>query len=123
MSEKAALAFARSLESIWSLELLIILKNNPEKCWLADELERELRGSALVVREGLDVLARLGLAAAASSRQWRYTPASAVLDNIAGDLVQLYATKRISVINAIHASATDRMRSFASAFKIKDNEP
>ena len=120
MSDEAALAIARALGSIWSLELLIILNGNQGKRWLAVELERELRGNAHVVGDALQVLERLGLAATDTSSQWAYTPTNAELNQAVGELVHLYMTKRVTVINAIYASATDRMRAFASAFKIRD---
>lgn len=120
MSEDdAAFTLAGSLGSIWSLELLLILRNNPERQWFVDELDRELRASAQVVEEALHALARLGLVVPTGAKAWRYGPSSPDLDAIAGTLARLYATKRISVINAIHASAIDRMRTFASAFRIR----
>jgi hypothetical protein len=120
VSERTAFAFARTLGSIWSLELLIILSSNPRRCWLADELELEVRGSARVVGEALSVLARLGLTAQDAFQHWGYTPNSPDLERLTSELVRLYATKRLSVINAIHASPIDRMLAFASAFKIRD---
>jgi hypothetical protein len=120
VSEEAALAFAQSLGSVWSLELLVLLKTDPEKRWRVDELERELRASVQIVGEALQVLARLGIAAEEPPGTWRYTPQSAAVDAVADELLRLYAVKPATVIKSIYASSVERMRGFASAFKIRD---
>lgn len=121
MSEEAALAFAReSLRSIWSLELLGVLKARPDKQWALEELERELRATPQIVREAVQTLVRLGIAAGGNAESCHYAPRDAATDAIVGELLQLYALKPTSVMKAIYASPADRIQTFAEAFKIKD---
>ena len=120
VSEEAALAFAQSLGSVWSLELLVLLKTDPEKRWRVDELERKLRASVQVVGEAIQALARLGIAEEEPPGAWRYTPASPAVDQAVDELMRLYAIKPATVTKFIYTSSIERMRGFASAFKIRD---
>jgi hypothetical protein len=121
VSEDAALAFAReSLRSIWSLELLTVLKAHPKKQWAFEELERELRATPQIVGEAVQTLVRLGVAAGGSADVCYYAPRDAAIDAVVEELLRLYAVKPTSVMKAIYASPTDRIQTFAEAFKIKD---
>jgi hypothetical protein len=121
VSEDTALAFARdSLRSIWSLELLAVLHAHPDKQWAVEELERELRATPQIVREAVHTLTRLGIAAGSNSDLCQYAPRDAGAEAIVRELLQVYALKPTSVMKAIYASPSDRIQTFAEAFKIKD---
>ena len=121
MSEDTALAFARdSLRSIWSLELLAVLKARPEKQWAFEELERELRATPQIVRKAAHTLASLGIATGGNAGFCQYAPYDPRTDATVSELLQLYILKPTSVMKAIYASPADRIQTFAEAFKIKD---
>jgi len=106
--------------SVWALELLLLLKRTPERCWSAAELVRELRASASLVSEILQRLQRSGLAAPEPDG-WRYAPANAVLEQLCGELEVTYKARPVAVINLI-ARPVDPLQSLADAFKFKGGD-
>lgn len=52
--EQEFAAFVREhIRSVWAVELLLLLKRDPEFCWPAPELVRELRASTTLVNDNL----------------------------------------------------------------------
>jgi len=121
VNDQDVLAFvAASIRSVWALELLLFLKQNPARAWNPDALIRELRSSSVVIAEALASLQHAGLVVQGNAREFRYTAASATLDQVASDLERLYAAKPLLVIDAIVSSSTEQLRRFSDAFKFKD---
>lgn len=121
MTEDDLLAFiATSLGSVWALELLLLLRRNPDRGWDPESLVRELRSSPLVVDEGLRRLQGAGLVMQDGAATFRYQAASPQLDDVASELEKVYAAKPTTVINAIVNARTDKLRAFSDAFKLKD---
>ena len=121
MTEDDLLAFvATSVGSIWALELLLLLRRNPDRDWAPQSLVRELRSSPLVVDEGLRRLQGAGLVIQDGTATFRYQAASPQLDHIASELEKIYAAKPTTVVNAIVNTRTDKLRAFSDAFKLKD---
>jgi hypothetical protein len=120
VSEHSALGFARdSLGSIWTLEVLLILQQTPQRDWDEQELEREVRGSPQIIREAVSVLSRAGLAVL-DNRRWRYAPATPELGIVVVELVKLHASKPMLLAKTIFSSKSDRIRTFADAFRIRE---
>lgn len=109
-----------AVKSVWSLELLIRMRQTSERIWRKDELVRELRASEQVIEQSLDNLQSIGLVAATSCGGFRYHPASPMLDDFAEGAQRLYREKPVAVINAVAASVDDKLRIFAEAFRLKD---
>jgi hypothetical protein len=119
--EDDLLAFiATSMSSVWALELLLVLKRDPEKAWDAEHLIRELRSSPVVIDEALKRLQGAGLVMQDGAANYRYQAASPRLDELVSELEKAYATKPMTVIRAIIAAPTDKLRAFSDAFKLKD---
>ena len=54
--------FIRStFRSVWSLELLCLLRQHPDRDWTPDEMVAALRASDLIVRESISALTAAGL--------------------------------------------------------------
>jgi hypothetical protein len=66
----------------------------------------------------LEDLRSRGLASESEGR-YRYTPASEELDRIVDDLAESYAKYRVAVIGLIFARPSERITSFADAFRIR----
>lgn len=119
MIEDELLGFVRSsIKSVWNVELLLHLKRSGDRAWGADQLVRELRASASVVKDGLQMLQNCGLAASDEAGLWRYAPASPVFDRLTSELDVLYRERPTAVTQALF-SRTDQLRSFADAFRLR----
>lgn len=118
MSEDAELAaFVREhMRSVWAVELLLLLRRDPERCWPPGDLVAELRASTNLVKDNLDAFERGGLAVCDDSGCWRYAPAAAALDDLAGRLEQAYRERPVAIINLI-ARPPDPIQGLADAFK------
>ena len=123
MSEDAVLSFARhSIKSAWTLELLLLLRRDPQRSWSLEALVRELRGSIALVAESLKALGAISLITQIADGAYRYNPKSPELDAIASALVELYSVKPITVLRTIFASPGEKIKSFSDAFLLKRDD-
>jgi hypothetical protein len=117
--ENELLEFVRfSIRSIWNVELLLRLRASSPRSWGEDELVAELRASSSIVRAGLKALESAGLLARDEAGRWRYLPASPIFDRLTGELDALYRERPTAVAEALFATS-DRLRSFADAFRLR----
>ena len=119
LSEDVLRFLRHSIGSIWDLELLLLLHRDAARGWTAAGLVRELRGSPGIVASALTTLSRAGLAECDDSGQYRYRPATAELDDMAGKLLRTYSEFPFAVTQAIFAAPSDKIRVFADAFRLK----
>lgn len=103
------------LRSVWAVELLLLLRRDRKRCWPPDALVAELRASANLVRDNLAAFQTSGLAVEDDEGCWRYAPASAALDELAGRLEQAYRERPVAIINFI--ARPDPIQGLADAFK------
>jgi hypothetical protein len=108
-----------SIDSVWALELLLLLKRDRDRAWEPDTLIRELRSSPVVIEEALKGLRDAGLVTP-DGRGYRYWPASPRLDELVSSLERAYAATPMTVIKAVVTSRTEKLRAFSDAFKLKD---
>jgi DNA-binding IclR family transcriptional regulator len=117
--EGELLEFVRfAVRSVWNVELLLHLRKSAERSWAPEKLVRELRASASVVTDGLRTLQDGGLVAPDEAGRWRYAPASAAFDGLAGQLERLYRERPTAVTQALFARS-DKLRTFADAFRLR----
>jgi hypothetical protein len=116
LSEDQVLAFARTIRSVWTIEILLCLARTPERRWREEELVRELRASASVVNKGLRTLSAVGLVGEDNSR-FRYFPASDARRELVATLAELYRLRPLAVTSAIF-EAENPVQRFANAFRI-----
>jgi hypothetical protein len=119
--EDTVLEFAAALfPSVWTLELLLMLKRDSARLWRADELIQELRSSEVVVSDGLGNLLAAGLLVEQEPGRFRYHPASPDLDAMVGALQAIYAVKPVSVIRTIVSTPNRKLKLLSDAFKFKE---
>jgi hypothetical protein len=112
-------AFVREhLRSVWALELLLVLRRNPARCWGSAELVRELRASTGLVNDNLERLERGGLAVRDDQGCFSYRPAAPVLDELCERLEKAYRERPVAIINLI-AAPRDPLQSLADAFRFR----
>jgi hypothetical protein len=121
VSEEDLLTFvAESISSVWALELLLLLRRDAQRSWQSHELIGEMRSSAAVIAAALAALHNAGLVVKDGTDGYRYQAASERLDHLVSELEREYAAKPMTVIKAIVAAPSDKLRIFSDAFKFKD---
>lgn len=111
--------FARSLRSLWAIELLLLLYRDPGRAWSADDLVRELRSSALLVAEVIALLERMEVVHREPDDRYRYRPATPELGELVVRLDRLHAERPLSLAREIHTSPNEKLRAFSDAFRLK----
>jgi len=106
-----------SFRSVWSLELLLLLKGDP-RTWSRDELITALRASELVVNKAIEELLAAGLISIEGD-QAVYQPASADVRKAVDEVQKLYAARPDAVRRAIVSSASSGATAFADAFRLR----
>ncbi len=120
ISEEMVLDFAAaSFHSVWSLELLLVLKRNPDRSWEADELIRELRSSQVVVAGALENLLATGLVVAHERGQFHYQTGPDRLEELLNQLQNIYETKPTVVVRAIVSTSNRNLKLLSDAFRLK----
>lgn len=123
VTEEAVLSFVRSsIKSAWALELLLLVRREPQRSWRIESLVRELRGSLALVRENLKTLNEIGLIALIGDEACLYQPKTAELDDLVTGLVGLYKQKPIMVLRTIFTSPSDKIKSFSNAFLLRRSD-
>lgn len=118
--EDLARFITASFRSVWSLELLLLLKRQPG-FHSRDELIGHLRGSELVVAQALDALVAGGLATLDEAGRAAYMPFSAELHDQVERVENLYARKPDAVRRLIVAASAPGLTAFADAFRVRND--
>jgi predicted ArsR family transcriptional regulator len=110
-----------NISSVAKLEVLLLLRNNPEPAWTAAAVAKALATSPEVMQTHLDEWLARGLlqVSEASERGYRYSPKSPELDRTVRDLADLYQARRVTVITQIYSEPVDKVRTFADAFRLR----
>lgn len=121
-ADRAVFQFIREhLRSVWALELLLLLKRDPERCWSVGELVSDLRASHGLVADNLAALQGAGLVIPDDQGCFRYRPAAPTLAQLVDQIEAAYRAKPVTVIRWISAP-TERLQSLADAFKFKGKD-
>lgn len=99
------------------LELLLLLRRDPERCWSEEELVRELRASHTVVAGSLRSAAASSLVERVDKATWRFQPAGLVLADLCEALEAAYRERPVWVLNMIAKPSS--LQTLANAFKFR----
>jgi hypothetical protein len=120
VEEDDVLAFVQdTIRSVWTLELLVLMQQGADRAWPTAELVAALRANTRVVTEGLSALESVGLVRLDEAGMVRYRPASSALAETIRDVVDLYNRKPLAVVRTILTSPTDKIQTFADAFRFR----
>ncbi len=107
------------IASVWSLELLLLLRRDPTRAWTVEALTQEMRASAPLVAAALARFERSGLAAY-DPPTYRYAAASGLLADFAETLEREYRARPVAIINLIVAPE-ERIQQLADAFRFQSD--
>lgn len=119
-ADQDVVSFIRSsFRSVWTIELLLHLKQSSDRDWSKADLVQALRASELVVSNGLNSLLAAGLVVQNDDGSTRYAPATQDLEKMADATEALYAMKPDAVRRMIVVAAADGVTAFADAFRLR----
>jgi DNA-binding GntR family transcriptional regulator len=114
------LQFVRgSIKSVWTLDLLIMMRRAPGRSWTSEALARELHANETLVQQALTALMQAGLLAADPGGTWRYAPTTPDLEAIAAELERHSTERPLALIREIVSAPNEKIQSFADAFRFK----
>ena len=108
-----------TFRSVWALELLCILRKQPDRALSHAEMVAGLRGSDAVVTRSLASLLAAGLVLTEADGSARYAPAGASLDAQAAAAVDMYRVSPQAVRRLIISSANPGITAFADSFRLR----
>jgi hypothetical protein len=113
------LRFLRSsIDSLWALDVLLLLRREPSRRRSVEELTAELRASRGIVINALVQLGRAGLIEEAEGL-YRYHPLDAEGDALIERVAASYANFPVAVTRAVLTAPSHKIQLFADAFRLK----
>ena len=110
-------AFIRTyFRSVWTLELLLYLKENCRAACRVEALVKALRASNSIVNQGIASLSMAGLIVTEEDGGIRYSPASRELEQAIDKVQLLYAERPDAIRRLIVTSANIGLSAFANSF-------
>ena len=111
------------LDSVWSLELLLLLHSRPDSSWTTSDLVSELRSSELVVAQSVRSLLEAGLVIEEGAGLIRYSPVSPDLAVFVARLEHEYRARPNYVRRVIVSRSNAKLTSFSDAFLLRKTSP
>jgi DNA-binding IclR family transcriptional regulator len=117
-SDELASFIASTFQSVWGLELLLLLKREQRTC-STDELVDLLRASPSVVDNALTSLIAAGVAGNVGDGV-AYMPVSADVASLVEETERIYRSRPDRVRRLIIAASNTGLAAFSDAFRLKD---
>jgi hypothetical protein len=111
-----------NVESLEQLELLRVLSEDPNQEWELAPLGREVQCDPPAAESHLAALSSRGLLTVitrGTEKFYRHGCGSPALDKMLSRLLQIYKERPVSMIRLVYVQATDRLRAFADAFRVR----
>lgn len=108
-----------SFTSIWDLELLSVVLENPDRGHTAKELVERMRSSDLVVEQGIESLVAAGMASIDAKGRLRFQPVSEELAECARKASDFYARFPGRARRLMIARRSPGLAAFADAFRLR----
>jgi hypothetical protein len=113
------------VDSVELIDVMLLLKRSAGAELSAEDVSRRLCTSPASAANRLEALRASSIAAArddAPRTTYRYAPATADLQRAVDDLEREYGARRTRVINLVFSKPNDKIRTFADAFKIREED-
>lgn len=108
------------LDSVESIEILLLLRRSPDTYWAAEATAGQLSIRLPNAAAKLDALSRSGLLAmGGQTGAYRYAPRTEELRSAVDLLADAYANRPVSIINTIYSGNREKLRAFSDAFRMK----
>jgi hypothetical protein len=110
---------AENIESVAQLELLLLLRREPEKSWTIAAAAQTSYMAEEMTAVLLGELCADGLLGTTAQGDYRYAPRTPELAKLVDELATVYSQRRVTVIGIIHSAPVDKLRRFADAFRLR----
>ncbi|HET7709490.1 MAG TPA: hypothetical protein VFK50_08165 [Sphingomicrobium sp.] len=117
-SPELAVFISSNFRSVWTLELLLFLKDHAATAWQNDVLVQTLRASDAIVSNSVESLLAGGLILT-DRKGARYAPASKHLGDLVEETQRLYALKPDAVRRLIASASTSGLSAFSDSFRLR----
>lgn len=109
------------IRSVGHLEALTFMYQRRDRAWTPLQLSEELRTNVSYAQRQLRDLTSSGLLKVHKNEPltYEYASESQKMDRAVESLIDLYKTRRVTVIDAIYARSIETVKGFADAFIIK----
>lgn len=104
--------------SIAQLEIILLLRSEPQKFWTADEITQKLYLQVEMTTKLLLEIVHRGLAIRTDTG-FRYEPMNSVDRNALDQLAEIYQERRVAVTAEIFSRPIDSLRAFSDAFRFR----
>lgn len=114
-----------NIDSVETIETLLLLRENASRSWNADQVSQELRSDAASVQRRLrhlferDLLEKTKDTQDALMIEYRFRPRNDQLRSCVEQLSELYRERRYSVIQLIFSKPRSALKVFSEAFRIR----
>ncbi|HEY2380766.1 MAG TPA: hypothetical protein VGK48_06235 [Terriglobia bacterium] len=102
----------KHIHSVDALEILLLLRQQPDKEWGPLALSRELRTERTSALARLQMLSAAGMLSsryAGSEQTFRYQPSTPALERTINELAKWYSSHRVAVIALIYSDAAEKL--------------
>lgn len=112
---------SRHIQSVEQLEVLLLLRSQPQRAWTAAEVYEVIRSSQPSIAARLQAFTAQGFLVEENGAppRFRFAPKDQNLQSAVDQTANAYQTWRVRVIEAIFAPEADPVQSFADAFKLR----
>jgi DNA-binding MarR family transcriptional regulator len=111
----------KHIYSVAQLEVLLMLRGEPDRTWTLDEITNRLYLQSQMVARLLTDIVQRGFAVQEQSC-FRYQPANDVVRRLIDRLAHMYQERRVAVITEIFSKPIDFVKAFADAFRVRKEE-
>jgi hypothetical protein len=124
-SSDVKLFIDQNIESLAQLEALLLLRQDPKRSWQAEEIAKALYLPPEMVGTLLADFVRRGFARIVPSAElcYSYNMADANLNLLIGRVADAYRERRVAVISLIYSKPTNKVQTFADAFRLRKETP
>ena len=120
LNDEVRQLIARHLDSVESIDILLLLRRSPQTYWGAPAIAEQLGIAPDIARAKIEALRSSGMITVGEQTgAFRYAPPDERTRGAVDELAALYATRRASVINTLYSANLERLRAFSNSFRVK----
>jgi hypothetical protein len=114
----------QNIESIAQLEALLLLQQDPQRAWDAEEIAKALYITPEMASSLLADMGKRGFAQVVppSRARYAYRTSSSETDQLVNQLAAVYHDRRVAVTSLIYSRPLNKVQTFADAFRLRKED-